>query len=202
MVEVKREDCQLKPAVFFCEGRTPGMDWENMELRVSGITDDSIVDGPGMRYSIFVQGCPHHCVGCHNPQTHSYRGGTMMKLKGIMREIRENPLLYGVTFSGGEPFDQPEALAALGRQIKQAGYHLMAYSGYTYEELRERTVTEPAVGQLLDLVDILVDGRFEIGLRDLTLLYRGSSNQRLIDLASMRAAGDLENVILCKEEEL
>lgn len=178
------------------------MDWENTKLRVSGISDDSIVDGPGMRYAIFVQGCPHHCVGCHNPQTHSYRGGTMMKLKRIMQEIKENPLLYGVTFSGGEPFDQPEALAALGRQIKASGYHLMAYSGYTYEELLERTALEPAVGELLSLVDILVDGRFEIGLRDLTLLYRGSSNQRLIDLAAMRRANDLNTVILCREEEL
>ncbi len=178
------------------------MDWENVELRVSGISDDSIVDGPGMRYAIFVQGCPHHCVGCHNPQTHSYRGGTMMKLKGIMREIRENPLLYGVTFSGGEPFDQPEALAVLGAQVKSAGYHLMAYTGYTYEELQERTGLEPAVGELLTLVDVLVDGRFEISQRDLTLLYRGSSNQRLIDLAAMRRAQDMDTVLLCNEEEL
>lgn len=173
--------------------------WRKIKLRISGLTDDSIVDGPGMRYTIFTQGCPHHCPGCHNPQTWSYKGGRMESLGTIMDEIRENPLLYGVTFSGGEPFDQAEEMAVLGRQVKDAGLNLMAYSGYTYEELRQRAIEEPAVGEMLDLIDILVDGRFELDKKDLTLLYRGSSNQRLIDLEKMRKNKDIDHIVLWDE---
>jgi anaerobic ribonucleoside-triphosphate reductase activating protein len=176
-------------------------DLESLVLKVSGVTDDSIVDGPGMRYSIFVQGCSHNCPGCHNPQTHSRDGGKIYTLKSLALEIEENPLLYGVTFSGGEPFEQPEPLAVLGRWIKKKGLHLMCYSGYTYEQLMARAQNEAAVADLLAVTDILVDGPFIIAQRDLTLLFRGSTNQRLIDLAAMRAAGDLETVILWQENE-
>lgn len=176
------------------------MDSMDIILNVSGIVDDSIVDGPGLRYTIFVQGCPHHCPGCHNPQTHSYKGGKQMTLKKLLTEIKSNPLLYGVTFSGGEPFDQAKALAVLGREVRKLGLHLMAYSGYTYEELEEKRKTEPEVGELLDEVQLLVDGRYEQDLRDLTLLYRGSENQRLVDLDAMRNAGDLQTVVLWQED--
>ena len=84
-------------------------------LRLAGTVEDSIVDGPGIRYTIFVQGCPHHCPGCHNPQTHDFAGGYLADPKSLLEEIRKNPLLSGVTFSGGEPFCQPEALVDLGR---------------------------------------------------------------------------------------
>ena len=109
--------------------------WEAETLNISGIVDDSIVDGPGLRYTIFVQGCPHGCPECHNPQTHSFEENKRVTLGQLMSEIKENPLLYGVTFSGGEPFCQPGPLAILGQQIKKAGMHLMCYSGYTYEQL-------------------------------------------------------------------
>lgn len=194
---------------YFCSAQVvPGYrkefdkmeDWISMTLNISGISDDSIVDGPGLRYTIFVQGCPHDCQGCHNPQTHSFEGGEVRTLGSLMNEIRENPLLYGVTFSGGEPFCQPEPLAILGCELKKAGLHIMSYSGYTYEQLSQRAVEEPGVAALLDVTDILVDGPFVLAQRDLELLYRGSSNQRLIDLAAMRAAGDMNSVILWQPE--
>jgi len=169
--------------------------WKNMTLNISGISDDSIVDGPGLRYTVFVQGCPHGCPGCHNPQTHSFDGGTKKTLASIMDEIRANPLLYGVTFSGGEPFCQADVLAVLGRQIREAGYSLMTYTGYTYEELLGMAEHDRGVRDLLEETDILVDGRFLIEQRDLELVFRGSRNQRLIDLAAMRRSGDAGRVI-------
>ncbi len=171
-------------------------------LNISGISDDSIVDGPGLRYTIFVQGCPHHCPGCHNPQTHSFEGGQQRTLDSLMKEIRGNPLLYGVTFSGGEPFEQAKVLASLGYELKKNGLNVMTYSGYTYEQLLQRAGKEQGVAALLDATDILVDGPYLEAQRDLTLLYRGSSNQRLIDLAAMRLAGDVNTVKLWHPEEV
>ena len=120
-----------------------------MQLRIAGTVENSIVDGEGIRYTIFVQGCPHGCPECHNPQTHSFEENKRVTLGQLMSEIKENPLLYGVTFSGGEPFCQPGPLAILGQQIKKAGMHLMCYSGYTYEQLLKRAETEPDVTALL-----------------------------------------------------
>ena len=167
------------------------------ELRISGTVMDSIVDGPGLRYVIFTQGCPHHCRGCQNPQTHAFDGGRVAGWEELLQPLEENPLLGGVTFSGGEPFVQAEPLAQLAREIKAMGKHLMTYSGYTYEELREQEMSRPAVGELLDLADILVDGPYREEERDLTLLYRGSANQRVIDLKKTRDCG---TVILYRSE--
>lgn len=178
------------------------LEWKTKLLNISGITDDSIVDGPGLRYTIFVQGCPHHCPGCHNPQTHDFAGGEQRTLVSLMNDILENPLLSGVTFSGGEPFCQPEALALLGREVHAHGLQLMCYTGYTYEQLLERAKTETAVADLLAVTDILVDGPFLMQQRDLNLLFRGSSNQRLIDLGAMRKAGNMDEILLCQEREL
>ena len=154
-------------------------------LRLAGTVEDSIVDGPGIRYTIFVQGCPHHCPGCHNPQTHDFAGGYLANPKVLLEEIRKNPLLSGVTFSGGEPFCQPEALADLGREIKKLGKHLMIYTGYTWEQLLQ--MDDPDVRALLRQCDVLVDGPFLQEQRDLTLRFRGSRNQRLIDVPASLA---------------
>lgn len=165
------------------------------KLQISGIVSDSIVDGPGIRYVIFVQGCPHHCPGCHNPDTHPFEGGETADTERILEEIRSNPLLSGITFSGGEPFCQPEALSALGKRIRGLGktmhksLNLMVYSGYTYEQLLELGEKRPAVGELLELADILVDGPYREAERNLSLLYRGSENQRVIDLKKTREHG-------------
>lgn len=151
-------------------------------LRISGCVADSIVDGPGMRYVIFTQGCPHHCPGCHNPQTHDFEGGYFADTEEILQQVKDDPLMSGVTFSGGEPFCQAEALGALAEQIKALGKSIVVYSGYTLEQLMQMAEEKPEIRKLLKLCDLLIDGRYEQSLRDLTLPFRGSSNQRIIDL--------------------
>lgn len=153
-----------------------------MKIRMSGVVEESIVDGPGIRYTVFVQGCPHHCEGCHNPGTHDFAGGYDDDTDLIFEKIMANPLLDGVTFSGGEPFCQAKPLAELGRKIKSQGLGVMAYTGYTVEYLLENSNSENGYGELLSVLDILVDGRFELSLKSYECLYRGSTNQRLIDV--------------------
>ncbi len=158
-------------------------------LNVAGIVEDSITDGPGLRFSLFVQGCPHKCVGCHNPQTHQFGAGQEMTLAEIFDKLRSNPLQSGVTFSGGEPFCQPQGLAILAKEIKACGYDLAAYSGYTFEQLVE--LPRPGVKELLSQLDVLVDGRFMIEKKDLLILFRGSGNQRIIDVQASLKAGEV-----------
>ena len=152
------------------------------QLRISGVIEESIVDGPGFRYVVFTQGCPHGCPGCHNPQTHDFNGGTLIDPLRLLPEIDENPLLSGVTFSGGEPFVQPKALLPLAREIKKRGLHLLIYSGYTYEQLSALARTDHAIAELLRLCDTLIDGPYLEEERDLTLQFRGSANQRILQL--------------------
>lgn len=153
-----------------------------MEIRIAGTVEDSIVDGPGLRYVVFVQGCPHHCEGCHNPKTHDFAGGRLTDTDALYNECVENPLTQGVTFSGGEPFCQPQALYELGARLRERGYNIMCYSGWTFEELLKKAEHEEYVGKLLSVTDYLVDGRFILAERSLTLKFRGSTNQRVIDV--------------------
>ena len=158
-------------------------------LRIAGIMKESIVDGEGYRYSIFTQGCPHNCRGCHNPQTHGFQGGRLEKLGDMLREVVENPLLSGVTFSGGEPFCQPEPLAMLAQELHSLQYNVWCYTGYTYEQLLADD--RPEIRALLENIDVLVDGPFILEQRDLTLAFRGSQNQRLIDIPASLEAGTI-----------
>lgn len=151
------------------------------KIRVSGIVEESIVDGPGFRYVVFTQGCPHHCKGCHNPQTHPFEGGQWMDIDAIFQAFCENPLLSGITFSGGEPFCQPKPLYELAVKVKKYGKTVMTYSGYTLEELEK--MEDIWVKKLLLSTDILVDGPYIEEQRDLTLQYRGSANQRVLYLS-------------------
>lgn len=162
-----------------------------MEVRVAGFEKESIVDGPGIRYVLFTQGCPHACPGCHNPQTHAMDGGKAMTTEEIWQDILNQPRISGVTFSGGDPFVQPKPLAELAQKVKEQGLHLAIYTGFTYEQLREMEKKEASIGKLLDLVDLLVDGPFILEKKDLALAFRGSSNQRLIDLKATRQAGEV-----------
>jgi len=151
---------------------------QSNKLRIAGIVEESIVDGPGIRLTVFTQGCSHNCPGCHNPQTHDYRGGMEMDIEEIVKMVKANPMLDGITLSGGEPFDQAIACANLARRIKELGLSVVVYSGYKYEYLLQKEEYR----QLLQVADILIDGRFDISKKDLTLPFRGSSNQRIIDL--------------------
>ncbi len=160
-------------------------------IRMAGVIRESIVDGPGLRFVVFAQGCPHGCPGCHNPATHDFQGGTDCSLEKILAAIDQNPLLDGVTFSGGEPMSQPEAFYNLAEAIKERGLNLIVYTGYTYEELQKLGESRPAVQKLLDLTDLLIDGRFVLEQRDLSLLFRGSRNQRVIDMNRTRENGKL-----------
>lgn len=153
-----------------------------MKIRIAGIVDDSIVDGEGVRLTVFTQGCPHHCHGCHNPQTWNLTGGHEIDTEEIVQKLKANPLLSGITFSGGEPFLQPAPLAEIARAAHKLGLDVWSYTGFTLEELKKRT----DVQQLLNEVDVLVDGPYVEALRDLTLRFRGSSNQRIIDLNELR----------------
>lgn len=153
------------------------------KIRLSGIVEESIVDGPGLRFVVFVQGCPHHCPGCHNPQTHSFADGYLDEIDHIFAQYQENPLLSGITFSGGEPFCQPEPLAELGRWVHASGGHVITYTGYVYEDLLQMAEHTPAIRNLLAVTDQLIDGPYIESLRDLTLPFRGSSNQRIITLS-------------------
>lgn len=148
-------------------------------LRVAGIVDESIVDGPGVRLVVFTQGCSHSCPGCHNPETHDFAGGYDIDIEDILSKVKENPLLDGITLSGGDPFEQAEACSELARRAKEQGYNIVAYTGYTLEKL----LRNKKHINLLEYIDILIDGRFEIDKLDLTLPFRGSSNQRIIKLS-------------------
>lgn len=151
-----------------------------MELRIAGTANDSIVDGPGIRFTIFTQGCPHHCPGCHNPQTHDFNGGKITDTAELLEKIKSNPLLDGVTFSGGEPFCQAEELAQLGAEIKKSGLNIITYTGFEFEYLYENR-DKNGYGKLLEITDYLIDGKFIEAEKDWQIKFRGSRNQRYID---------------------
>ena len=160
-------------------------------LRLYGLVTDSIVDGPGFRTSVFTQGCPHNCPGCHNPASHAFDAGTVWAIDEIEKKFSGNPLLSGITLSGGEPFMQAAGCAEVARRAHAKGLTVWTYSGFTYEQLMEKAATDPDVLALLQQTDVLVDGPFVLTQRSLELEFRGSSNQRLIDLAKTRAGGTL-----------
>ena len=152
-------------------------------LRIAGTIGESIVDGPGIRYVVFTQGCPHRCPGCHNPDTHDFAGGTEYTTDEIIEALLRNPLTDGITFSGGEPFSQPEDCAVIAKAAKAHGLNVWAYSGWTYEKLMEMAEDDENIRALLTVTDILVDGPFILAQRDLQIRFRGSRNQRALDVS-------------------
>ncbi len=160
----------------------------NTQLRIAGIINESIVDGPGIRLVVFTQGCKHHCPGCHNPQTHSFDGGTLINIDDIIKQMKSNPLLDGITLSGGDPFEQAEALSELAQKVKSMGYNVMTYTGYTFEYILENKDKNKGWDKLITWTDILVDGRFEIAKKNMLLKFRGSENQRIIDVKQSLAS--------------
>lgn len=165
-----------------------------MRISLSGVTGDSIVDGPGLRLTIFTQGCLHHCPGCHNPQTHDPEGGSWADTGDILAAAAENPLLDGITLSGGDPFLQPVPCLALAEGAHKIGLNVWTYTGYTWEALLEENDAEKLA--LLKETDVLVDGPFLLAERSLELRFCGSRNQRLIDVKKSLAEG---KVVLWEE---
>ena len=155
------------------------------------LQSDSIVDGPGLRTVIWTQGCAHHCKGCQNAQTWDFNGGGEVPIKMVLDAIDELEYQDGITFSGGDPMFQPYACNKIAEYCQKKGYNIWVYTGFTYEELMEKAKTEPIYLEFLKRIDVLVDGRFILEKRNLNLLFRGSSNQRLIDMKKTIASGDV-----------
>ncbi len=149
-----------------------------MTARISGVIQESIVDGPGMRATVFFQGCPHHCEGCHNPQTHDPSGGTEKEVSEILKPILENIILDGVTLSGGEPFMQAEAALEIAKAAHSNGLSVWTYTGYTFEQITASA--NETWKELLNETDVLVDGRFVKSQKTLDKPFVGSKNQRLV----------------------
>ncbi len=160
-------------------------------LRLFGEVTESITDGPGLRYVIFTQGCPHYCPGCHNPESHSFTDGYLVEEEKVIEEILKNPLLDGVTLSGGEPFMQASELARVAKAVKEKALSVIVYSGYTFEELISLLKERKGYTDLLTFTDVLIDGRFEIDKKSMDLRFRGSRNQRAIDVPASLAAGSV-----------
>ena len=155
-------------------------------LRIAGFIPESIVDGPGIRAVIFLQGCLRHCPGCHNPQTWDMDGGTETDASGIMDAIASDPLVHSVTFSGGEPFLQARELIPIAEELKARGYEVASYTGFCFEELLNGT---DATRGLLGCLDVLIDGPYIEAERSLELHFRGSRNQRVLDVLESLKAG-------------
>ena len=168
------------------KGVTEGVK-KTMEIRLAGLEPESIVDGPGYRFTVFVQGCPHNCPGCHNPQTHDFSGGHLADTDDVIAHLGKNPLVRGLTLSGGEPMMQPEPLYLIAKAAKEKGMNVWCYTGFTLEELLRENRADRI--RLLSAVDVLVDGPFRSHERSLDLLYRGSKNQRLIDMPATLKGG-------------
>ena len=162
----------------------------DLTIRIADIVQDSIVDGPGIRMVIFTQGCPHHCAGCHNPHTHDPDGGRVVNVDDVVDQMRGNPLLDGITFSGGEPFEQKAEVMYIANAAHRLGLNVWCYTGWTWEEI----MRDPRKRGLLAYIDVLVDGRFVFAQRSLSLKWRGSANQRVIDVTESLFNGQVVEV--------
>lgn len=159
---------------------------ETLTLRLNGLMEESIVDGPGLRYVLFTQGCPHHCHACHNPDTHDPLAGYDKSINDIIAQFKENPLLSGITFSGGEPFLQPRPLFNLAHAVRAMNKTVVTYTGYTFERLSLMAENNDDIAALLKASDLLIDGPYIDELRSLELPFRGSSNQRILSQEDRR----------------
>ncbi|NLZ46681.1 MAG: anaerobic ribonucleoside-triphosphate reductase activating protein [Clostridiales bacterium] len=165
-----------------------------MNIRISGTANDSIVDGPGLRFTIFTQGCPHDCKGCHNPQTHNFNGGEETTTEKLIAKFKANPLLDGITLSGGEPFCQGKPLVEIAREAKSFGLDVIIYTGFKIEYLLENSNEENCYNELIQLSDYIVDGKFELEKRSLSIHFKGSSNQRIIDVKKTLDSGTVVEI--------
>ena len=165
-------------------------------IRLSGIAYESLVNGPGMRRVFFAQGCNHNCKGCFNADTHDFNGGEERDIDELISDTLKNPILKGVTFSGGDPFEQADKFAYMAKLFKDNGLNVWSYTGYTYEYIMENKDKRLGWGELLNNIDVLVDGRFEEEKMQDGLKYRGSTNQRIIDVKKSLRLNEIVTVDL------
>lgn len=152
-----------------------------MQIRLSSpLQSDSVVDGEGIRTVIWTQGCPHHCKGCHNPETHSFNKGFLKDVDELINEIKALELQDGITFSGGDPMMQAKECMVIAKACKEIGYNVWCYTGFLFEEL----LIDEARREFLNYIDVLVDGKFELDKKSYAAKFRGSTNQRLINVKS------------------
>lgn len=164
-------------------------------IRLSGIAYESLVNGPGIRRVFFAQGCKHNCKGCFNPDTHDFCGGEEREIELLIKDTLDNPILSGVTFSGGDPWEQADKFAYMAKAFKKNGLNIWSYTGYTYEYILENKDTRLGWNELLNNIDVLVDGKFEEDRQQDGLKFRGSTNQRIIDTSESLKKG----IIVLKE---
>ena len=148
----------------------------------SPIQKNSIVDGEGLRAVVWAQGCKHNCPGCHNPETHDMMGGFEIDVEEVKKQLQEVANCDGVTFSGGDPMFQPEAFSELAKYAKELGLNVWCYTGFEFEKLLQLSKTNKHIANFLSYIDVLVDGRFILEKRSLNLYFRGSTNQRILDV--------------------
>lgn len=153
-----------------------------VKLAMPNIQSDSIVDGEGIRSVIWFQGCTHKCPGCHNAETHDFNLGIKKSLEEVKKEIEGLEYQSGITFSGGDPMMQPEALLDLAKHTHKCGMNVWCYTGFTFEELMKKSLENKIFLEVLKEIDVLVDGRFVLKLKSFDAVFRGSSNQRIIDV--------------------
>lgn len=174
-----------------------------MEIRLaSELQIDSVVDGLGIRTVLWTQGCSHNCLGCHNPCTHDFNGGFLRDIESVKEDIACLEFQDGITFSGGDPFFQAEQCAILAEYTKSLGMDVWCYTGFTFEKLLEMSKSNLCIINFLENIDVLVDGKFELEKRDLSLEFRGSSNQRIIDVKKSLKENKVIELELNKEEDI
>lgn len=159
------------------------------DIRLAGIAYESLVNGPGMRRVFFAQGCIHNCHGCFNPDTHDFNGGELKNIEKLIKDVLDNPMLRGVTFSGGDPWEQAEEFAYMAMAFKENNLNIWCYTGYTFEYILDHQKERNGWEDLITNIDVLVDGKFDINKKDENLKYRGSSNQRIIDVKKSLESG-------------
>ena len=164
------------------------------EVRLSGIAYESLVNGPGMRRVFFSQGCKHNCEGCFNPETHDFSGGEVRNMDELIEDVLKNKMIKGVTFSGGDPLEQADKFAYMAKAFKDAGLNIWCYTGYTFEQVLENMKKDSGLRELISNIDVLVDGRFELKNKKEELKFKGSSNQRTIDVK--RSLNSREIIVL------
>ena len=151
-------------------------------IRLSGIAYESLVNGPGVRRVFFSQGCKHNCVGSFNPDTHDFNGGQLMNMDKLIEDVLINPIIKGITFSGGDPIEQADKFAYMAKAFKKVNLNIWCYTGYLFEELLEMSKEKVGIRELINNIDVLVDGKFEIKKKEEGLRFKGSTNQRIIDV--------------------